>query len=248
MNRPDTLQKNVLVTGANGGIGSAVGRMFLEREPDAMVWLGVRSGREVADALAAEFPDRCRTVALDVADPASWTAALARISGEGGEINVLVNNAGSHRDTLLATMADEDWTGVVGPNLDGTFYGCRAVLRGMIGMRWGRIINIASLSALLSPAGQANYAAAKAGVLAMGMALSKEVGRMGITVNAICPGYIDTPALDDLSAEGKKAVMKNIPVRRLGRPEEVASAVFFLAGEESGYITGSYLRIDGGVG
>ena len=242
------VKKVVLVTGANGGIGAAIARKFLEEEESAQVWLGVRRGRAVAEELAKEFDGRCQLVDLDISDPASWEAAVEKISSEGEPVNVLVNNGGTHRDHLLATMSDEDWSSVVRAHLDGSFYGCRAVVKGMMFGRWGRIVNMASLSAFHSPAGQANYAAAKAGMIAMGKALAREVGRAGITVNAVCPGYIETAALEEMSDEARKAAKKEIPVRRFGTPEEVADAVFFLAGEQSSYITGSYLRIDGGIG
>ena len=132
-------------------------------------------------------------------------------------------------------------------NLDSVFHGCQAVVKAMMSQRFGRIINIASLSALLAPAGQANYAAAKAGVVALTQSLAKEVARAGITVNAICPGYIETGALDSIEPDKKKTLIKQIPMRRIGQPVEVAAAVVFLASSQAGYITGSTLKIDGGI-
>jgi 3-oxoacyl-[acyl-carrier protein] reductase len=139
------------------------------------------------------------------------------------------------------------WRDVLAVNLDGTFHGCQAVLTTMISQRGGRIINIASLSALLPPAGQTNYAAAKAGVVALTQSLAKEVARLGITVNAICPGYIETEALATIDETARREAMARIPMRRFGRPEEVAAAARFLASAEAGYITGSTLKIDGGI-
>lgn len=237
----------ILITGANGGLGQACARSFLAESPDNMVWLGVRARREAADQLAQENPGRCFAVTLDVAAPESWREAVATILERHQRIDVLVNNAGSHEDALLATMAPESWQRVLAVNLDGVFHGCQAVLPTMIGQRGGRIVNVASLSALLAPAGQTNYASAKAGVVALTQSLAKEVARIGITVNAVCPGYIETEALAALAGEERKGAQMRIPMRRFGRPEEVAAPVRFLAGPEAGYITGAVLKIDGGI-
>ncbi len=236
----------ILITGANGGLGQAMARSFLEESAENQIWLGVHERRDQAEKLAAESPDRCRPIALDVTRPGAWQAALAEILRHHQRLDVLVNNAGGHQDALLATMAVDSWQKILALNLDGVFHGCQAVLPTMIGQRSGRIINIASLSALLAPAGQANYAAAKAGVVALTRSLAKEVARIGITVNAVCPGYVDTgsPAID--GPERKKA-LERIPMRRFGQPGEVAAAVRFLACAEAGYITGCALKIDGGI-
>ncbi|MCP5537911.1 MAG: SDR family oxidoreductase [Akkermansiaceae bacterium] len=237
----------LLVTGANGGLGLAIARYFLTRDTHCYVYLGVRANRDQAVALSAEFEGRCSVITLDVTDQQGWRDALASIEADGRVVNVLVNNAGHHNDHLMAMMPREAWDGVIDSNLNAVFLGSQAVIRGMMQQRFGRIINIASLSAIMAPMGQTNYAAAKAGVVAMTQSLAKEVARMGITVNAICPGYVQTSALDHMDAEQAKAIKKTIPMRRFGRPEEVASAVFFLANEESGYITGASLKIDGGI-
>ncbi len=238
---PDT--RTILITGANGGLGRAIARAFLENNPADRVWLGVRSRREAATALVEEFPERAAVVDLDVTQAGSWQEALART----GPVSVLVNNAGTHEDSLLASMTPEAWSRVLETNLHGTFLGCQAVVRGMMGQRWGRIVNLASLSALLAPAGQTNYAAAKAGVVALTQSLAKETARAGITVNAVCPGYIDTEALADFDEDTRRAQQARIPMRRFGRPEEVAAAVRFLASAEASYITGAVLKIDGGL-
>jgi 3-oxoacyl-[acyl-carrier protein] reductase len=171
---------------------------------------------------------------------------VAEILALHKRLDVLVNNAGHHEDALLAIMPLDSWQRILALNLDGVFHGCQAVLPAMIGQRHGRIINIASLSALLAPAGQTNYAAAKAGVLALTQSLAKEVARIGITVNAVCPGYVDsaTPAMEEAQ---RKRALERIPMRRFGQPCEVAAAVRFLACGEAGYITGSTLKIDGGI-
>ncbi len=220
---------------------------FLDEGPESFVWLGVHRKRESADQLAAANAARCRVVQLDVREPESWKKCVAEILSAHSRLDVLVNNAGTHNDSLLAMMKPETWREVLAVNLDGTFHGCQAVLPTMISQRGGRIINIASLSALLSPPGQANYAAAKAGVVALTQSLAKEVARLGITVNAICPGYVDTEALASLNDEARKRALEGIPMRRFGKPQEVAAAVRFLACADAAYITGSALKIDGGI-
>jgi 3-oxoacyl-[acyl-carrier protein] reductase len=237
----------ILITGANGGLGQAIARAFLQASPGNMVWLGVRANREHADALAQENPDRGHGVNLDVTAPESWQGAVNEILARHQRLDVLVNNAGSHEDALLATMPPDSWRRVLATNLDGVFHGCQAVLPTMISQRGGRIVNVSSLSALLAPAGQANYAAAKAGAVALTQSLAKEVARLGITVNAVCPGYVETEALSQLAGDARQAAQMKIPMRRFGRPEEVAAAVKFLASDEAGYITGSTLKVDGGI-
>lgn len=237
----------ILITGANGGIGLAIARAFLAESPGNVVWLGVRHHRDHADKLAGEFNDRCHFLDLDVTLPAAWQQAVAAILEQHSHLDVLVNNAGRHDDHLLANMPAESWENVLTTNLDGTFHGCRAVLPAMIGQRAGRIVNIASLSALLPPAGQTNYAAAKAGIVALTQSLAKEVARMNITVNAVCPGFVETETLAGLSEEERNTVRSRIPMRRFGKPEEIAAAVRFLACADAAYITGSVLKIDGGI-
>lgn len=237
----------ILITGANGGLGIAIARRFLSESDDNFVCLGIHRRRDQADALAAKFEERCRCIDLDVTQPSAWQSAVATILAQHQRLDVLVNNAGFSQDSLLANMTASAWQQVIAANLDSVFHGCQAVMPAMISQRSGRIVNISSLSALLAPAGQTNYAAAKAGVVALTQSLAKEVARIGITVNALCPGYIDTEALNALNAEERKAVTGRIPMRRLGRPEEVAAAVRFLASAEAGYITGAVLKVDGGI-
>jgi 3-oxoacyl-[acyl-carrier protein] reductase len=237
----------ILITGANGGLGQAIARAFLQESPVNVVWLGVRSHREHADKVAQEYSSRCFCVTLDVAVPDSWQSAVKEILARHQRMDVLVNNAGSHEDALLATMLQDSWRRVLATNLDGVFHGCQAVLPTMISQRGGRIVNISSLSALLAPAGQTNYAAAKAGVVALTQSLAKEVARIGITVNAVCPGFVETEALARLAGEERKAAQMKIPMRRFGRPEEVAATVRFLASAEASYITGSAIKVDGGI-
>ena len=237
----------ILVTGANGGLGQAIAKIFIEESADNLVWLGVRKNRLQADKLAAEFPSQSRCLDLEVTQPSGWQAAVKAILAEENRLDVLVNNAGYHEDHLLATMPASAWQQVLATNLDAVFHGCQAVLPTMISQRSGRIVNVASLSALLAPAGQANYSAAKAGVVALSQSLAKEVARIGITVNVVCPGYVETEALLKLNEEERKAARSRIPMRRFGRAEEIAAAIRFLACAQASYITGSVLKVDGGI-
>jgi 3-oxoacyl-[acyl-carrier protein] reductase len=237
----------ILITGANGLMGQAIARAFLTESPENSVWLGVHSRTESAAELARQNAGRCRTMALEVTSRESWQQAVAQVMAADTRLDVLVNNAGAHEDALLGMMSVAAWEKVRATNLDGVFHGCQTVLPAMIAQRSGRIVNISSLSALLSPAGQTNYAAAKAGVLAFTQSLAKEVARLNITVNAVCPGFIETESLASLTQEERAEAQRRVPMRRFGRPEEVASAVRFLACTEASYITGSWLKIDGGI-
>ncbi len=236
----------ILITGANGGLGQAIAHAFLE-EPEARIWLGVHTRRDHADKLAGQHSERCRCIRLDVTAPASWKEAVSTILAADERLDVLVNNAGKLADALLATMPQQNWEEVLSTNLDAVFHGCQAVLPTMISQRSGRIVNVASLSALLAPPGQTNYAAAKAGVVALTQSLAKEVARLNITVNAVCPGFIETEALSTMSPQDRLAAQAKIPMRRFGRPQEAAAAVKFLACPEASYITGSVLKVDGGI-
>jgi 3-oxoacyl-[acyl-carrier protein] reductase len=239
--------RSVLVTGGNGGLGLETARYFLSHDSEAQIWLGVRSNRERAMSLTAEFPDRCHIMDLEVTDAGAWKQAIEKIVETSGRLDVLVNNAGMHADCLLAAMPDETWHSVIAANLDSVYHGCRTAVGPMMRQRFGRIINIASLSAVLPPLGQTNYAAAKAGVVAFSQTLAKEVARSGITVNSLLPGFIETEALGEMDEEVRKNRQRGIPMRRFGKPIEVAAAVYFLASHDAAYITGAALKIDGGI-
>lgn len=241
------MSRSILITGANGALGLAIAEYFLTKEADCRVFLGVRERRDRAEELAARFAGRADLITLEITSPEAWKTALTEIEAKGTPLGALVNNAGFHEDALLANMSAEQWSRVLDANLNAVFHGCQAVLPGMMRERQGRIINISSLSAISSPAGQTNYAAAKAGVIGLTQSLSKEAARMGITVNAVCPGYIEGGLPADWTPEHLKALKMQLPMRRFAKPSEVAAAVFFLASPEASYITGSTLKIDGGL-
>ena len=239
--------RSILVTGANGVLGHAIALYFLEREPESTVFLGVRRQREKAEELAAAYPGRAVPLALEVTSQEAWADAMKAIEAHGKPFAVLVNNAGAHDDALLANMSFESWNNVLATNLNSVFLGSQAAIHPMMQGRFGRIINIASLSAMHPPAGQTNYAAAKAGVVGLTQSLAKETARLGITVNAIAPAHIEGALPAEWTDEQRKATQRQTPMRRFARPEEIAAAVFFLASPEASYITGTTLKMDGGL-
>jgi len=239
--------RSILITGANGVLGHAIARMFLDREPSSLVFMGTRAGRDRVDALLAEHPGKAFALPLEVTSAEAWSQALSQIEQHGAPLAVLVNNAGFHDDALLATMSADQWNNVIAGNLNSVFLGCQVAVNVMMRNRFGRIVNIASLSALHGPAGQTNYAAAKAGVLGLTQSLAKETARMGITVNAIAPAHIEGALPAGWTEEQVKAARLQTPMRRFARPEEIAAAVFFLASADASYITGATLKMDGGL-
>jgi len=241
------MSRNILITGANGALGLAIAEYFLTKEADCRVFLGVRERRDRAEELVTRFPGRADLITLEITSPEAWKTALTEIEAKAGALGVLINNAGFHEDALLANMSQDQWSRVLDANLNAVFHGCQAALPAMMRQRQGRIVNIASLSAISSPAGQTNYAAAKAGVIGLTQSLAKESARMGITVNAVCPGYIEGGLPTDWTPEHLKALKMQLPMRRFAKPSEVAAAVFFLASPEASYITGTALKIDGGM-
>jgi 3-oxoacyl-[acyl-carrier protein] reductase len=240
----DLSGKTALVTGASGGIGGAIARALHGAGATVMLH-GTR--RAALDELAASLRERVFVAASDLADPAATDALVKGAEEAMGQLDILVNNAGLTRDMLAMRMKDEDWQKVIDVDLTAGFRLARASLRGMVRRRWGRIIAITSVVGATGNPGQANYAAAKAGMVGMSKALAAEVAQRGITVNCVAPGFIATAMTDALTAEQKTRIAASIPLGRVGTPDEVASGVLFLASEEARYITGQTLHINGGL-
>jgi 3-oxoacyl-[acyl-carrier protein] reductase len=233
-----------LVTGASRGIGAAIaGALAGDGWPVAV---NFRAGQEAAEEVVAQIQaagGRALAVGADVTSQVQLDTLFERVEGELGRVLVLVNNAGVRADDLALSLTDEDWERVLDTNLTGAFRTTRRALRGMIRERFGRVINVASVVGPRANAGQANYAAAKAGLIGMTKTIAVEVARRGVTVNAIAPGLIDTDMTADLDGE----LLSAVPARRAGTPADVAACASFLASEQAGYVTGSTLYVDGGL-
>ena len=238
--------QTALVTGASRGIGRAIATELAARGYRVIGTATTDAGAQaITEALAGH--SGCKGVKLDVNDGAGVTALVDGIIKEYGGLHVLVNNAGITRDGLAMRMKDDDWDEVTDTNLKSVFRMSREVMRPMMKQRFGRIINITSVVGASGNPGQANYAAAKAGVAGMTRALARELGSRGITVNCVAPGFIETDMTDVLPEAQKAALMQQIPLNRLGKPEVIAQAVAFLASREAGYITGTELHVNGGM-
>jgi 3-oxoacyl-[acyl-carrier protein] reductase len=234
-----------LVTGASRGIGRAIAAELAARGATVVGSATTEAGAQaIGAALAAQGG---RGIALDVTDAAALEAAIEGIVKQHGGLQILVNNAGITRDTLAMRMKDEDWDAVLDTNLKAVFRASRAVMRTMMKQRYGRIVNITSVVGASGNPGQANYAAAKAGVAGMTRALARELGSRGITVNCVAPGFIATDMTDTLPEAQKQALLAQIPLGRLGAPQEIADAVAFLASPQAAYITGTELHVNGGM-
>jgi 3-oxoacyl-[acyl-carrier protein] reductase len=246
MNAPAISGQVALVTGASRGIGRAIAKLLAERGFRVVGTATSEAGAAgIGDALAAHAG--CRGIVLDVTDGDAVGAAIEAVVRDLGALHVLVNNAGITRDQLSMRMKDEDWDLVVATNLSAVFRASRAVLRPMMKQRYGRIVNITSVVGASGNPGQANYAAAKAGVAGMTRALAREVGSRGITVNCVAPGFIETDMTRALGEAQSAALLSQIPLGRLGQPLEIAHAVAFLASPEASYITGTELHVNGGM-
>jgi 3-oxoacyl-[acyl-carrier protein] reductase len=236
-----------IVTGASQGIGEAIAR-DLAAEGAAVVLVDVQLDKlEAVVRSIADAGGKAEAKQADVADAAAVERVVAAVAAAHGRIDHLVNNAGITRDGLLMRMREEDWDAVIRVNLKGTFNFSKAVIRTMIAAKYGRIVNIASVAGLMGNAGQANYAASKAGVIAFARSLAREVGVRGITVNAVAPGFIATAMTDVLPEDIKKAYLELIPMKKFGLPKDVAYAVRFLLSDDAAYITGQVVSVNGGM-
>ena len=236
-----------IVTGASQGIGETIAR-DLAAEGATVVLTDVQGEKLQAVVRGiSEAGGRAEGHVVDVADAAAVERTVAAVVAAHGRIDHLVNNAGITRDGLLMRMKEEDWDAVLRVNLKGTFNFAKAVLRTMVAARYGRIVNIASVAGLMGNAGQTNYSASKAGVIAFARSLAREVGGRGITVNAVAPGFIATAMTDALPEEVKKAYFEIIPLKKFGLPKDVSSAVKFLLSEDASYITGQVISVNGGM-
>ena len=241
-------KKVAIVTGASRGIGYEIARVFAREGAQLVI---TARNEDALKALSAEIVreggSEPMCVVLDVKNSDKVDEMVDKTLDKFGRVDILVNNAGITRDGLILRMSDEDWSEVLNTNLQGTFFCLRAVAKPMMKQRSGRIINMASVIGLIGNAGQANYAASKAGIIALTKSAAKELGSRNILINAIAPGFIDTEMTQVLSDNVKSAILKSIPVGVLGQPSDVAHAALFLASEESKFITGQVLTVDGGM-
>ena len=236
-----------LVTGATRGIGQAIA---LELGARGAIVIGTATSAEGAQKITAALTEngiQGAGLTMNVADPLSIEPALAHMEKEFGAATILVNNAGIARDNLLMRMKDDDWNDIINTNLSSVFRLSKACIRGMMKARKGRIISIASVVGAMGNAGQTNYAAAKAGIMGFSKALAREVASRGITVNVVAPGFVETDMTRALPEAQKDILLKEIPLTRLGQPQDIAAAVAFLAGPGAGYITGHTLHVNGGM-
>ena len=239
--------KVAIVTGASRGIGAAIAQKFCEEGANVMLCSRSEASVAVVAEPLAEKGFNAKFVQADVSQKSDVEALVNLTLNEFSRIDILVNNAGITRDTLLMRMKDEDWDAVLHSNLTGTMYCARAVLRTMMRQKSGRIINVSSVIGLMGNAGQANYAASKAGIIGLTKSLAKEIGSRGITVNAIAPGFITTDMTADFSEADLERIRAMIPLAAFGTPEDVAELSLFLASDASRYITGQAIQVDGGM-
>ncbi|ATM78992.1 MULTISPECIES: 3-oxoacyl-ACP reductase FabG [Serratia] len=236
--------KIVLVTGASRGIGRAIAELFVARGAKV---IGTATSESGAEAISSYLGENGKGYMLNVVDAQSIDNVLTSIRAEFGEIDILVNNAGITRDNLLMRMKDDEWQDILDTNLTSVFRLSKAVMRAMMKKRFGRIISIGSVVGTMGNAGQANYAAAKAGLIGFSKSLAREIASRGITVNVVAPGFIETDMTRALTEDQRAGILTQVPASRLGEAKEIASAVAFLASDEASYITGETLHVNGGM-
>ena len=239
--------KVAIITGGGSGIGAATAERIAEQGASVMITDINGSAAEQTARVIQQRGQSAQALAQDVADPDAWATVFTETAKAFGPANVLVNNAGITRDNILLRMKEDEWEDIISTNLSSIYKMSKSVLRGMIKKRSGRIISITSVVGAMGNAGQSNYGAAKAGIIGFTKSLAREVGVRGITVNAIAPGFIETDMTDSLPDDQKEALASQIPMGRLGTPNEVAQAVLFLAGESGSYITGQTIHVNGGM-
>ncbi|MBM3519732.1 MAG: 3-oxoacyl-[acyl-carrier-protein] reductase [Alphaproteobacteria bacterium] len=240
----DLTGKTALVTGASSGIGTAIAEI-LHRAGATVAISGTRA--EALEAVKAKLGDRVHSIPCNLSDPAEVEKLVPAAEAAMGSLDILINNAGITRDGLTMRMKDEDWQQVLDVNLSAAFRLCRASMRGMMKRRWGRIINITSVVGVTGNPGQANYVAAKAGLIGLTKSLALELASRNITVNAIAPGFVATPMTDVLNEKQRESILARVPAGRLGTPAEIAAATLYLAAEEAAYVTGQTLHVNGGM-
>ncbi len=241
----DKSNKVALITGGRAGIGKAIALKLASSGINCAVF-DVRDATEVVEKIK-NMGVKATSAKVDVTDSQAVNSAVSDVSSSLGAVNILVNNAGITRDNLLLRMKESDWDDVIRVNLKGVFNCTKAVIRGMMGCQWGRIISVSSIIGIMGNAGQANYAASKAGIIGFTKSIAREVASRNITANAIAPGFIKTEMTDKLPQPVKEDYLSKIPLGRFGEVEDVVNLVAFLAGEESSYITGQVIQVDGGL-
>ena len=240
----DLSGRNALVTGASGAIGGAIARA-LHAQGAAVALSGTR--REALEALAADLGERVHVAPADLGDAEETGALPGRVEAALGDLHILVNNAGLTRDMLALRLSDDQWQSVIDVNLTSAFRLSRAVLRGMMRRRHGRIINITSIVGVTGNPGQANYAASKAGMIGMTKSMAAEVAARGVTLNCIAPGFVRSPMTDALGEQQQAGLLERIPAGRIGEPADIAGAAVFLASDEAAWITGQTIHVNGGM-
>ncbi len=247
MAKQDNGQRIALVTGASRGIGAEVAKVLAQQGRHVVCAARTAEKLDEVKQTINQAGGSASTVTCDISDGQQITDMIEQIAKDHGRLDILVNNAGLTRDNLLMRMSDEEFDEVILTNLRSVFVACRAAMRPMMRSKWGRVINLSSVSGIVGNAGQSNYAAAKAGIVGFTKSLAKEMASKGITANAVAPGFIQTDMTDGLPQQVKDGVLKMTPAGRFGQPEEIAAAVAYLASEQAGYVTGQVLTVDGGM-